>query len=246
MLIGTIFVQLFLPYILWKCFSCIYLCKEFWAEKDDQRRREQVGEELGGRLQRVAAAGSQEELDQQVQEYQEALQEYQKETKEKELSRKRGRTSLCRLISLHMYVSFWLWVIYLVGCEASECTKYGRIFYALRFVAFLMLGVAPVIVLLESMFCRELDYLKNIMQDETVWEYIQRMHQVPPRINMIVTRYHYETRTRVVHYTDANGNQQSRTEIYQATTTKHAHVLCITRTPTETSNPARKFTKRWL
>lgn len=214
-LIGTIFVQLFLPFILWKFVSCIYLCKKVWEENDDQRRTEQVGEELGGRLKGVAAAGSQEELDQGVQEYQEAVQEYQKETEEKELSRKRGRTSLCRLISLHMYVSFWLWVIYLVGCEASECTRYGRIFYFLRFVAFVMLGVSPVIVLVESIFCRELGYLKNIMQDETVWEYIHRMHQVPPRINMIVTCYHYETRTRVVYYTDANGNRQSRTETYE-------------------------------
>ena len=211
----AIFVQIFLPFFLWWCASWYYLLKSCKEVKEDHNRVEQVGEELGGRLQRIAAAGSQEELDQGVQEYQETVREYQKETEEKELSRKRGRTSLCRLISLDMYFSFWMWVIYLLGCEASECTKYGRIFFYLRFVAFAMLGVSPVVVLVESIFCRELGYLKNIMQDETVWEYIQRMHQVQPRINMVVTCYHYETRIRIVHYTDANGNRQSRTETYE-------------------------------
>lgn len=77
-----------------------------------------------------------------------------------------------------------------------------------------MLCVSSVYIFLESFFSREHDYLQNIMQDETAWGYIQRMHQVAPQITMVVECYHYETRTRVVYYTDANGNTQSRTETY--------------------------------
>ncbi|KAJ7391015.1 hypothetical protein OS493_021035 [Desmophyllum pertusum] len=205
----AVFMQISLPFILWWCASRKKSCKAGRTEGEDERRMEQVGEGLERRLQTsVAAEGSQEDLDQ-------AVQEYQIEN-EAELNRKRGmNVSLCRIISLHMYFSFYLWVIYLVGCDISQCTRYGFIFYSLRIFAMVMLCVAPAIVLIESFFCRELRYLKNIMQDETAWEYIQRMHEVPPKINMVVQCYHYETRTRVVYYTDARGNRQSRTETYE-------------------------------
>ena len=213
----AVLVQILLPFVLWCCALCRTSCKEVEEEEDDQRRMDQVGEELGRRLQRVAAAGSQEELDQGVQEYQQAVQDYQRESEAKELSRKRGfyrNASLWRLISMDMFFSFYLWLIYFVGCGVSHCTTYGSVFEMLRIFAIVMLCLSPVIVLIESCFSHELDYLKNIMEDETAWGYIQRMHEVPPRINMVVECYHYETHTRVVYYTDANGNQQSRTETY--------------------------------
>ena len=213
----AVLVQILLPFVLWGCARCRTSCKEVEEEEDDQRRREQIEKELGRLLQRVATAGNQEELDQRVQEYQQAVQYYQLESEAKELSRKRSfyrNASLCRLISMDMFFSFYLWLIYFVGCDVSQCTKYGSVFEILRIFAIVMLCLSPVIVLLESAFSRELDYLKNVMADETAWDYIQRMHKVPPRINMVVECYHNETRTRVVHYTDANGNQQSRTETY--------------------------------
>ena len=213
----AVLVQILLPFVLWGCARCRTSCKEVEEEEDDQRRREQIEKELGRLLQRVATAGNQEELDQRVQEYQQAVQYYQLESEAKELSRKRSfyrNASLCRLISMDMFFSFYLWLIYFVGCDVSQCTKYGSVFEILRTFAIVMIGLSPVIVLLESAFSHELDYLKNIMEDETAWDYIQRMHEVPPRINMVVECYHYETRTRVVYYTDANGNQRSRTETY--------------------------------
>ncbi|KAL9964272.1 hypothetical protein ACROYT_G027890 [Oculina patagonica] len=213
----AVLVQILLPFVLWCCALCRASCKEVEEQEDDQRRMEHAGEELGRRLQRVATAGSQEELDQGVQECQQAVQDYQRESEAKELSRKRGfvrNASLWRLISMDLYVSFYLWLIYVVGCEVSHCTTYGSVFEMLRIFAIAMLCLSPVIVFIESCFSHELDYLKNIMADETAWGYIQRMQKVPPRINMFVECYHYETRTRVVYYTDANGNQQSRTETY--------------------------------
>ena len=216
-LIGAILLQCALPFILHFCATWVAAHKESKEEQDDLRREEEAGIELGRRLRQVAVAGSQEELDRGIEEYQEAVQNFQDESDKKELSRKRGffrNASLWRLISMQMNLSFYLWLVYFVGCEVSECTRYGRIFDALRYFAIVIMSISPVIVIIESIFSHELAYLKNIMQDDTAWGYIQKMHEVPPEIVMIVECYHYETRTRVVYYTDANGNTQSRIETY--------------------------------
>ena len=213
----AVLVQIVLPFVLWCCALCRTSCKEGEEEEDDQRRREHVDKELERRLQRVAEAGNQEELDQSIQEYQQAVQDYQRESEAIELSRKRDfyrNACLCRLISMDMFFSCYLWLVYFVGCDVSQCLKYGSAFEMLRVFAIVMLCLSPVIVLVESAFSHELDYLKNIMEDETALSYIQRMREVPPRINMVVECYDYETRTRLVNYTDSNGNQQSRIETY--------------------------------
>ena len=206
----AVLVQILLPFVLWFCALCGQACKEEEEKKDDESTMEQAGEELERRLQRVSAAESQEELNHGSKEYQQALKEYKKESKDDEL--KHLNASLCRIISMNAFFSFYLWLIYYVGCDLTHCTNYGSVFGILRIFAIVMLCLSPVIVLLESCVSHELDYLSNIKEDETAWEYIQRMHEVPPRINMVVECYHYETHTHVVHYTDANGNQRSRTE----------------------------------
>ena len=216
-LTSAVILELLLPFIIYCCAVCKKKCKEDREEQEDQRRLQEVGGELERRLEQVARAGSQEELDRGVQDYQRTVQEYQRENEDKELSRKRGlyrNASLWRIISMHLFFSFYLWIVYLVGCEISQCTQYGRIFVYLKTFAIVMLCISSVYIFIESTFSHELDYLRNIMQDETAWGYIQKMHQVAPRISMVVECYHFETRTRVVYYTDANGNRQSRTETY--------------------------------
>ena len=210
-------LELLVPFIIYCCAVCKKKGKEDREEQEDQRRLQEVGGELERRLEQVARAGSQEELDRGVKDYQRTVQEYQREDEDKELSRKRGlyrNASLWRIISMHLFFSFYLWIVYLVGCEISQCTQYGRIFVYLKTFAIAMLCISSVYIFIESLFSNELDYLRNIMQDETAWGYIQQMHQVAPRIGMVVECYHFETRTRVVYYTDANGNRQSRTETY--------------------------------
>ena len=206
----AVLAQILLPFVLWCCALCRQACKETLEEEDDKSNMEQAGDELERRLQRVPTAGSQEELNQDVKEYRQALKEYKKESKEEEL--KHLNASLCRIISMDAFFSFYLWLIYYIGCDVTHCTNYGSVFEILRIFAIVMLCLSPVIVLIESCISHELDYLSNIMEDETAWGYIQRMHEVPPRINMVVECYHYETHTHVVHYTDANGNRRSRTE----------------------------------
>lgn len=175
----AISVQILLPFFLWcraacnKCFD-VFLKEPLGDPYGVEKERQQFEEEMGRRLQKAASAKNQEELDQAVQEYRQAVQKYQRKTENEKLEDQRGLCplNLMRLISIHMYVSFYLWLIYLVGCEMTHCTTYGRVFYILKILAMAMLGVSAVIVLIESFFSRELHYLKNIMEDETALGYI--------------------------------------------------------------------------
>ena len=216
-LTSAVILELLLPFIIYCCAVCKKKCKEDREEQEDQRRLQEVGGELERRLEQVARAGSRVELDRDAQDYQRAVQEYQRENEDKELSRKKGlykNSSLWRIISIHLFFSFYLWIVYLVGCEISQCTQYGRIFVSLKNFGIVMLCLSSVYIFIESIFSHELDYLRNIMKDETAWGYIQKMHQVAPRIGMVVECYHFEMRTRDVYYKDANGNPQFRTETY--------------------------------
>ena len=113
-----------------------------------------------------------------------------------------------------MSFSFYLWLFFLIGCEMTHCTTYGSVFYVMKIFASVMLGVCSVIVLLESFYSEELHYLKNIVEDDTALEYIQRLREVPPRINIAVECYHREERNRTVHRRDLKRNRVAHTETY--------------------------------
>ena len=214
----AILLQLLLPFVLWCCALCKAAFKEIGEEEDDETRKKEISDELEKKLQRVAKAEEKEDQDQGIQDCRRVVEEYQRENEQKEDSRKRGlyrNASLCRLFSMHLYFSFYLWLIFLVSCDATHCTQYGMILVHLRRFAIAMLVISEVIILIESLYSHELDYLENIMQDETAWEYIKKLHLIPPKIHMAVECYHNETRTRVVRYWDGYGNLQTSTETYQ-------------------------------
>ena len=53
-----------------------------------------------------------------------------------------------------------------------------------------MLGISYLVVLVESGFSSELNFLKNSIGDETAWEYIQKQQLISPKIRMTVECYH--------------------------------------------------------
>ncbi|CAB9522805.1 transmembrane protein 151B [Seminavis robusta] len=59
-------------------------------------------------------------------------------------------------------------------------------------------------------------YLKNIHSNEDLHQYLKRMYATAPTLSITIECYHYETR--VVHYTDSNGNSCTRTETYPVVT----------------------------
>ena len=204
----AVLLQVLLPICIWLVGLCRTSCKKTDEDQEDAAIQNQFTNDLAGRLNSVSRASSREQLDEKVAKYKDAVKKYEKEKEQRELKRKRGvfrNVSLMRLYSMQLYFSFFLWVLFLIGCSASQCTIYGSIMVHLWRMGLAMCVIAPLFVLMESACSHERDYLKNIMEDESAWDYIRRMHTVKPEITMTVECYHFETRTRVVSYTDANG-----------------------------------------
>lgn len=57
-------------------------------------------------------------------------------------------------------------------------------------------------------------------------DYMDRLYQTEPTLSIKIECYHYETR--VVYYTDANGNACSRTETYPVVTYTETEPVYIT------------------
>ena len=200
----AIVLQIFLPVAFVFCAVCRRRCQEVRDYRARMEHHRQVGHELG-RLPRGPATGGQGGPNQDDQQSQQAGQEY--------LGLHRSNdVNVSRIISMDLSVSFYLWLAFLIGCDASHCTMYGEIFNMLRIFASVMLSVSLAFVLLESFFCDELDYLKNIIENESASEYIERMREVPPKIDIVVECFHFEKDRHMVLYRDASGNRHSRTE----------------------------------
>ena len=55
-----------------------------------------------------------------------------------------------------------------------------------------LMAISYIVVIVESGFSLELQYLKNILEDKTVSEYIDRQRLLRPEISVSVESYHYE------------------------------------------------------
>jgi len=66
--------------------------------------------------------------------------------------------------------------------------------------------------------------LMLLLQD--IMDYMERLYSTEPTLSIKIECYHYETM--VVYYTDANGNQCSRTETYPVVTYTEAENVYIT------------------
>lgn len=185
-----------------------------YHERRIKEERKQFAKEQEKRLQKAASAKNQEDLDRAVQEYQQAVLAYEKKIVRQEIEEVRNTCPCARLVSMCMSLSFYLWLIFVVGCEMTHCTTYGSVFNIMKIFASVMLGVCAVIVLLESFYSEELQYLKNIVEDETALEYIQRLREVPPRLDNVVECFHFEERNRTAHCKDPKGSRKAHAETY--------------------------------
>ena len=109
---------------------------------------------------------------------------------------RRGRDFYFRLISLWLYLSFYIWLIFLLICEVVQCHHAG-----IRYVAIFMLGMSYVVVLIESGCSRELAYLQNISKDEAAWQYIETQQLLVPKIYMTVECWHNQWNTETTRFT---------------------------------------------
>jgi len=128
---------------------------------------------------------------------------------------KRKSAKLFRIASLYYYVSFWLWVIYLIIGFGAKLYQYASLFAVLLIIAIVCVVILPIVYLIESCFSSERNYIKNLSMLTSATERIESIRNTQPNVSMNAECYHYELRTRTVNYTDANGNTHSRQETYQ-------------------------------
>ena len=93
---------------------------------------------------------------------------------------------------------------------------YGpKFFSTMDTISAISIPIFYLYVLIEAQFCNEKKYLDSSYEGDEIDHYLNLIYEKEPQIFIIVECYHFETRTRIITYTDANGNLQSRVETYQ-------------------------------
>ena len=123
---------------------------------------------------------------------------------------------------MHLWVSLWLWIIYLTTCRALECTQHGGVFFVLNILGGVTIGICAIFLLFEMCFSNESKYFANFLPSETpLNSYVTRLRETRPMMFHRIECFHWETTTRLVTYTDAQGNLQTRTETYEERVVTH-------------------------
>ena len=131
------------------------------------------------------------------------------------------KKSACRVLSLHAFFTFICWLIYLTVCGASKCAAEGTVFGLLVVMSFIMIFISYLFMLIESFYSDEKEYITNIVPDVSAIEFVNKLRNTDPKRAMLIECYHFETRTRTVTSTDAQGNTQTTLETYQEIVITH-------------------------
>ena len=100
-------------------------------------------------------------------------------------SRVYGRRKACAIFSIWRYFSFYICLFSLVFLELNQVRAASTSIVTLMIICY-------IVVIVESHYSLDLQYLKNILEDETVSEYIDRQRLLRPEISVSVESYHYE------------------------------------------------------
>jgi len=111
-----------------------------------------------------------------------------------------------RVVSFYGYVSFWLWMVFLIVTLGAKLSQYGLVFKILLIIDIISVIMLPIMIFLESCCSAERQYIKNLSHLTSATERIESIIKNQPTVTMNAECYHYETHTRTVN---------SRTETYQ-------------------------------
>ena len=100
-------------------------------------------------------------------------------------SRVYGRWKAFPIFSIWRYFSFYICLFSLVFLERDQVKAVSTSIITLMAICYF-------VVIVESHYSLDLQYLKNILEDETVSEYIDRQRLLRPEISVSVESYHYE------------------------------------------------------
>ncbi len=100
--------------------------------------------------------------------------------------------SILRILSMHAWVSFYLWITYYVVYTCADLADYGKVLEHLKLMAFAMIGVSYIFMLIESFFAAERNAISNSLGYQSAIEYIIFLAALTPRRVMSIECWHIE------------------------------------------------------
>ncbi|XP_004209651.2 uncharacterized protein LOC101240568 [Hydra vulgaris] len=138
----------------------------------------------------------------------------------------RDDSNYFRILSLWLYFSMAILIFLKVLISTFNLYTYGpKLFSTIDTIAVISIPIFYLYILIEAQFCNEKKYLDSTYDGDEIDSYLNMIYEKEPLIFIIIECYHYETRTRTITYTDANGNLQSRVETYQEKVVSHTDAL---------------------
>jgi len=222
--IVVVLIQAFAPFIIyWVLIECCGYRKKTTNPfaKDDEKENEAIVEKYQKQLEELESRPMKPENTFTITELRRIQQQLEEEVdqlraRRRQRNREKQKTAkLFRIVSFYYYISFWLWMIYLIITYGAKLGQYASVFGVLAIIAIICMIALPVVFVIESYFSAERQYIKNLSSLTSATDRIESIRNGQPTVCMNAECYHFELRTRTVYYTDANGNMQSRLETYQ-------------------------------
>jgi len=147
-----------------------------------------------------------------------------------------GCTRSPNIVGFFFNFLIWISTLLLLGFliafifeKELKDTPYGGFFLSIPPPIFLGIWAGIYLFYLIDVFCtNSCKYLKNMDFVEDFVGHVERIKKVAPTIGFWCECYHYETRTRTVHYTDSEGKSQTRTETYEEKVVTHTETEYFT------------------
>ena len=219
-ILTTGFAPLIIYFILTAC--CGYRKKSSnpFAKADEQEEKaigqkyQKELDKLDGRAVKTENAVIISELHRMQQQLEEELDQLR--AKRRQRDRETHKTvKLFRIISQYYYVSFWLWMIYLIIGFAAQLDKSASLLLVLDVLAVFCMNVLLITIWVESWGSYEKQYIENLSLLTSATERIESIRNAQPTVTMNAKCYHFEPHTDTVFYVDGNGNLHERQETYQ-------------------------------
>jgi len=223
-IVFVILIQIFAPFVIY----CVLIqCYGYHKKtsnpftKADEKEEKEIATKYKTQLEELESRTCNPENAVTIRELKGIKEQLEKEVdqlraKRRQRDREKQKTvKLSRIVSFYYYVSFWLWIIYLIIAGSAKLGQYAFLFGMLVVIAIICVIVLPIVFLIESGYSAEWQYIKNLSLLTSATERIESIRKTQPTVLMNAECYHYELRTRTVYYTDGNGNTRSRLETYQ-------------------------------
>ena len=219
----VVIMQVLNPLIVWCIVHCVSSAraKKVEQEEEDELQNLQRTYETSLEVFRQNHPGLEEEFVSTVasqlnrihDDYQRHLTEIT-ERRETIIHRSKGRAKFCRIFSLYAYVTFWIYLLYVILHSTTRLFG-GTVFFVLFIISAILVFVTYLIVIFEYKSASEIQYIDNLSPSVFAVQRIEAIRATQPSILFRCQSYHYEEKTRKVTYPDAKGNLKTTEMTYQ-------------------------------